>query len=138
MHEGYGVVLTQMQACWMVAGVKKQQALAKPIDQLLNLVLVVSVLALTLVAFFALLELILTLAAHIIVATNDSEVSSRYALITVRNIWLIAGGATMVGIVIYLIDAAFKRWRTLGIRRLFLRVLVAELAIICLQLLFAS
>lgn len=117
---------------------EKRRNLAKPIDQLLNLVLILCVLALALVTFFALMELLLTVAAWVIVATNDSEVSSRYALITVRNIWLIAGGALTVGIVIYLVDVAFKRWRTAGIRRLFLRVLAVELVVIGLQLLVAS
>ena len=121
----------------MGSGVDKQKPVLKPVGQLLNMLLIGCVLALALVAFFSSLELIRAAAAHIIFATNDSEVSSRYALITVRNIWLIAGGALMVGIVIYLVDVAFKRWRTAEIRRLFLRVLVIELVVIGLQWLVA-
>ena len=47
---------------------------------------------LALVSFFALLDLVQFAAAYVIITTNDSPVSSRYALATVRNFfcWLAA------------------------------------------------
>ena len=44
----------------------------------------------------------------------------------------------MVGIVIYLLDYGMKRWRTFGMRRLYLRALAVELMIIGLQLVIAG
>ena len=114
-------------------GSEKREGALRPAELLFNLVLIVVVLAAALASFFALLELVQYAAAHIIIRTNDSAVSSRYALASVRNIWLMAGGAGMVGIVIYLLDYGMKRWRTLRMRRLFLRILAVELVIIALQ-----
>ncbi len=119
-------------------GAGKQEKAPRPVDMLLNLVLMVCVVALAMVAFFALLDLVQFAAAYVIIMTNDSLVSSRYALATVRNLWLLAGGAVMVGSVIYLLDYGMKRWRTFGMRRLYLRVLAVELAIIGLQLAIAG
>ena len=117
---------------------KRNQNMPKKIDRLLNLALVLPVMALALVAFFSLMEILLTLSAQVIVATSDSTVRSKYALVTVRNLWLIGGGAFLVGICIFLLDYGFKHWRTLRMRRLFLRVLAVELVIVGLQLAIAS
>ncbi len=141
-----------MRQCELLAGMKKEKNVAtgrqrgaakrekapRPADMLLNLVLIACVMALALVSFFALLDLVQFAAAYVIITTNDSPVSSRYALATVRNFFLLAGGAVMVGIVIYLLDYGMKRWRTFGMRRLYLRALAVELAIIGLQLVIAG
>ena len=125
-------------ATGMQRGAGKQEKAPRPVDMLLNLVLIACVVALAMVAFFALLDLVQFAAAYVIIMTNDSPVSSRYALATVRNLWLLAGGAVMVGSVIYLLDYGMKRWRTFAMRRLYLRVLAVELVIIGLQLAVAG
>ena len=117
---------------------EKRETAPRPADMLLNLILIACVMALALVTFFALLDLVQFAAAYVIIMTNESSVSSRYALATVRNIWLLAGGAFLVGIVIYLLDYGMKRWRTFGMRRLYLRALAVELVIIGLQLVIAG
>ena len=117
---------------------KRNQTMPKAIDRLVNLALVLPVMVLALVAFFATLEIVLTLSAQVIVTTSDSAVRGKYALVTVRNLWLMGGGAFLVGIVIFLLDYAFKHWRTLRMRRLFLRALAVELVIIVVQLLIAG
>ncbi len=110
----------------------------RAIDRLLNLGLILPVMVLMLVAFFSLLEILLTLSAQVIVTTSDSAVRGKYALVTVRNLWLIGGGAFLVGGCIFLLDFGIKHWRTLRMRRLFLKVLAVELLIIAVQLAIAS
>ena len=92
-------------------------------DPLLNIALLLPAIVLALVAFFAMQEVVLTLAARVIIATVDGAVRGSYALGTVRNFWLIGGGMFLVGFVIYLLDSAFKHWRSRRLRRLLLRAL---------------
>lgn len=108
------------------------------IGALLNIVLLAPALVLAVVAFFASIELVQTLAAWLIIATSDSPTRGTYALVSVRNIWLLGGGALLVGGVVYLLDTGFKHWRTRRFRRLLLSVLAIELAIIAAQWFFFS
>ena len=104
----------------------------------INALLLLAVVGLGVAAFFSLLEILLTFAAQLIVRTVDSQVRGNYALVTVRNLWLIVGGAGLVGFLIYCIDYCFKHWRSARTRRLFLRVLAIELVVIAAQLLIAG
>lgn len=119
---------------------QNKQAAAKPdvLTVITNLGLLFAALALGLVAFFSLMEILLFISAHVIVATNDSETRSRYALVTVRNFWLLGGGAVLVGLVIYWLDYFFKHWRERQIQRRYLQFVAAELVIIGLQMLIAG
>ena len=96
----------------------------------INIVLVAAVLALGIVTFFATLELALLVGAHVIISTNDSPVRGRYALGTLRNLWLIGGGVLTMAFVVGTLDYFFKRWRQPRTRRIFLRMLAVELAVI--------
>ena len=116
----------------------KNEPMPKLIDRLINIALLPLALLLALAAFFALQEVLLTLSARVIVATVDSDVQGKYALVTVRNFWLLGGGAILVAVLIYVLDFAFKHWRTRRFRRLALRVLALELVIVGAQLLFFS
>lgn len=113
--------------------VNKDQPVSGLTERLINLALVPLVLALLLVAFFALQEVLLTVSARVIVKTMDSTVRGTYALATVRNFWLLGGGAILVGVLIYVLDYAFKHWRTQRFRRLALRIVALTLVIIALQ-----
>lgn len=116
----------------------KSNTMPRPIDRLINIALVPLVILLAVVAFFTLQELLLTLSARAIVTSMDSAVRGKYALATVRNLWLLGGGAFLVGFLIYVLDFAFKHWRTRRSRRLLLRILAAELVIIGAGLVFFS
>ncbi len=117
---------------------KAKTGLASRSGRLINIALLLLVAGLGMVAFFSLLELLLTAAAHIIVATNDSATRSRYALVTVRNLWLLIGGAGLVAFVIFCLDYSFKHWREARMTRLFTRILAVEVVIIGLQILVAG
>ncbi len=96
----------------------------------INIALAAVVLVLGVVTFFATLELALLAGAQVIVSTNDSPVQGSYALGTLRNLWLIGGGAVTMAFVIFTLDYFFKHWRQAGARRIFLRMLAVELAVI--------
>lgn len=97
---------------------------------IINIALAAVVLALSVVTFFATLELALLVGAHVISRTNDSPVRGRYALGTLRNLWLIGGGVLTMAFVIGTLDYFFKRWRQPGARRIFMAMLAVELVII--------
>ncbi len=96
----------------------------------INIVLAVVVLALSVVTFFATLELALLVGAHVISRTNDSLVRGSYALGTLRNLWLIGGGVLTMAFVVGTLDYFFKHWRQPRARRIFMTMLAVELAII--------
>lgn len=108
------------------------------VDRLISIALLIAVVALGIVAFFSLMELLLTFAAQGIGRSAGSVTRSKYALVTVRNLWLLGGGAVLIGFVMYCIDYFFKHWPSARMRRLFLRLIVIEAGIIVLQFFIAS
>lgn len=106
-----------------------QSALAK----LTNLVLLLLCAVTTFFCFFAIQELLLTAAAYLIYHGVDSAVRQRYALITVRNVWLIGGGALLVGLTIGGFEYFFKRLAQARTRKRLLLILLAEIGIIALS-----
>ena len=59
--------------------------------------LAVPALLLVVVSLFATLEILLTLAAPLIARSAADAVRGSYALVTLRNLWLIFGGMLAVG-----------------------------------------
>ena len=106
-----------------------QSVLAKLINLLLLLLCAVA----TFFCFFAVQELLLTVAAYLIYHGMDSAVRQRYALITARNVWLIAGGALLVGLMIGGFDYFLKRLAQTRTRRRLVLILLAETGIIALS-----
>lgn len=88
--------------------------------------------------YFVLLELVQILFAQVIVRTVDSAMRGRYALAFARNIWLLASGALMVGLLIGGIDFFIKRSREPKTRVRLLRILLLEAAVIALGLLIVG
>ena len=119
-------------------------ALDKPNDsasirmRLITIGLAIPAMALVVVALFAIQEMLLVLAAPVIARSASDAVRGSYALVMLRNLWLIFGGMLTVGLIIYSLDRLFKGAAKASTRRYFLRLLVAELIIIGAQLLFAS
>lgn len=110
----------------------KEKSVGGSLDPLLNILLTPLALMLALVALFAMQEILLTVGARVIAATVEGSVRGAYALVALRNFWLIGGGLLLVGYVIYVLDAGFKRWRTRRYRRLLMRSLAVELLVIAL------
>ena len=93
-------------------------------------ILLLLALSLSVVSFFALLELTLTLAATVIYHTMESAVRSKYALVTVRNVYLIVGGMGLVAFVIGLAEYCIKRLGRARLWRLLAVALAVEAAVI--------
>ena len=110
----------------------KDERMSGLLGPLLNIVLLAPVIGLALVAFFAAQEIALTIGARLIAMSVEGSVRGGYALVTVRNLWLVGGGLLLVACLIYVLDSAFKHWRSWRLRRLLMRALAIEALIIAL------
>lgn len=108
------------------------------INRLLTIVLAIPALLLIVASLFATQEIVLTLAAPAVARSAADAVRGHYAMVTLRNLWLLFGGTLSVGLIIYSLDRLFKQSAKLSTRRYFLRLLAVEMVIIGAQLLFAS
>ncbi|MCY4071812.1 MAG: hypothetical protein OXG60_10970 [Chloroflexi bacterium] len=118
----------------ILSSARAQSVLAK----LINLVLLLLTAVTTFFCFFAIQELLLAAAAYLIYHGMDSSVRQRYALITVRNAWLIGGGALLVGLTIGGFDYFFKRLAQARTRKRLLLILLVEIGIIALSRIVAG
>lgn len=98
----------------------------------LNFALLAAAVAVGLVAFFASLEIVLSLGARLILSSLGDTVQGKYALATVRNVWLLVGGILFLVVIIYCINVFFKRWREMRIQRVYIIFLVVEALVILL------
>lgn len=105
--------------------------------RLINIALVVPVVILAVVALFASQEIVLTLAAPVIADQASDSTRAKYALVSLRNFWLIAGGMLALGVMILSLDRLVKDAGKLKTRRLLLRILLVELAIVAGRMLIA-
>lgn len=103
-------------------------------NRLINIGLAVPALLLIVLCLFAMQEIISTLAAPAIARSMPDTVRGRYALVTLRNLWLLFGGMLALGVCIYSLDRLFKQSAKASTRRFFLRLLVVELVILGAQL----
>lgn len=106
--------------------------------KLTNLLLLVIVLVLGFVSFFAFLELLLTIGAYFIYLGIDSEVRQHYSLVTLRNAWLVVGAIIVVCLTVGCTTNFGKRMGDRRALRWPLRILAIEFVIIGLSLLFAG
>ena len=96
----------------------------------LNFVLLAAALAVGLVSFFHSLEIVLRIGAPLILGSMGDTVQAKYALVTLRNVWLLVGGIVFLVVIIYCINVFFKRWREMRIQRAYVILLVAEALVI--------
>ena len=113
----------------IVPSAKARSMLAK----LPNLLLLLLTAVTTFFCFFAIQELLLTAVAYVIYHGMDSAVRGRYALITARNVWLIGGGALLVGITIGGFDYFFRRLAQERTRKRLVLIFLVEIGIIGLS-----
>ena len=125
----HGAVMQKPERKDILSSARAQSVFAKLINLLLLLLSAVT----TFFCFFAIQELLLTAAATLIYHGVDSSVRGRYALITVRNVWLIGGGALLVGLAIGGFDYFFKRLAQARTRKRLLLILLVEIGIIALS-----
>ena len=100
------------------------------VPKLINFILLVLVQALALLSFFAIMELLLTFAANVIFHNIESTVRQRYALVTVRNFWLLGGGVLLVGWTIGSFNYYFNRLAQDKTRRRLLLILIIEFVVV--------
>lgn len=81
-------------------------------------------------AFFHSLEIALSLGARVIWASMGDTVQGKYALATLRNVWLLVGGMVFLVVIIYCINVFFKRWRDRRFQRPYIIMLAAEALIV--------
>ncbi len=96
----------------------------------LNFALLAAAVAVGLVSFFASLEIVLSLGARVIWDSMGDTVQGKYALATLRNVWLLVGGMVFLVVIIYCINVFFKRWHEMRIQRAYLILLAVEAVIV--------
>ena len=105
--------------------------------RLITIGLAAPALLLVVVSLFAIQEMLLTLAAPLIASSAADSVRGNYALVTLRNLWLIFGGMLALGVIVYSLDRLFKHSDKRRTRLFFMRLLVIELVIIGVNLVIA-
>ena len=110
----------------------EQDSVGKPprparLAQLLALVLAVG---LAFLCFFSLMEIVLTLAATFIYHNVESAVRGKYALVSVRNFYLLLGGMGLLAFVIGYFDYCVKRLGSARVWRTLAAVVAAEAVIV--------
>ena len=121
-----------------INGLDKTSEKASILFRLTTIGLAVPALLLVVVSLFAIQEMLLILAAPAIARSAADTVRGSYALVTLRNLWLIFGGMLALGLIIYSLDRLFKHADKMRTRRYFLRLLAVELVIIGLQFVIAG
>ena len=90
-----------------------------------------------LLAFFSSIEIVLMLGAQVIWQSMGDTVQGRYALATLRNIWLLVGGLILLSVIIFCINNYFSHWRERRIHRVYL-VMLAIFALVILAAQFLA
>ncbi|MCY3976989.1 MAG: hypothetical protein OXG23_02715 [Chloroflexi bacterium] len=105
----------------------------------INFLLLAAAVGLGFVALIYSLEIALALGARLIWQSLGDTVQAKYALVTLRNLWLLVGGILLLVVTIYCINYFFKRWQDARIHRLNLFALAVEaLVIIAAQVLITA
>lgn len=105
----------------------------------INFVLLVAVVVLGFLSLIYSLEIALALGAPLILQSMGDTVQAKYALVTLRNVWMLVGGILLLVVVIYCINYHFKHWHDMRVQRIYLLALAVEaLIIIAAQVLITA
>lgn len=96
----------------------------------LNFALLAAAAAVGFYSFFASLEIVQLLGAQVIWRSMGDTVQAKYALVLLRNVWLLAGGIVLLVVIIYCVNLYFKRWHEMRVHRAYIRLLVVEALIV--------
>ena len=103
------------------------------IARLSQLLALLATAGLAVLTFFSLMEIVLTLAATYIHHNVDSAVRGKYALVTVRNFYLLLGGMGLLAFMIGFFDYCVKRLGTARVWRLLGLVAVVEAGVLVVE-----
>lgn len=95
-----------------------------------NFALLAAAAAVGFLAFFASLEIVQLLGAQVIWRSMGDTVQAKYALVMLRNVWLLVGGIVFLVVIIYCINLYFKRWHEMRVHRAYIKLLVVEALIL--------
>lgn len=96
----------------------------------INFLLLAAAVSLSFVALIYSLEIALTIGAPLILQSLGDTVQAKYALVTLRNVWMLVGGIVLLVVVIYCINSFFKRWRDSRLHRVCILALAVDMLII--------
>lgn len=96
----------------------------------INFLLLAAVFAEGIVAYLASLEIALALGAQVIWEAMGDTVQAKYTLVTLRNVWLLAGGIVFLAVMIYCIHRFFQHWRAGRLLWLYVALLAFEAHVI--------
>lgn len=104
------------------------------IFKVINGLLLIITLILSIIAFFSIQDILLTIAASYVIDPTDITVQAKYTLSTVRNVWLMVGGCFLLAFFIIGIDYHPRRLGKRKTRKVLLITLAIELVIIGIRL----
>lgn len=82
------------------------------------------------ITFFAILDLLITLVAPLVIGSTDSTVQEAYIFVSIRNFWMFFGGCFFLGFLVVGLDYHTRRLGNAKTRRILLVTLVIEILII--------
>jgi hypothetical protein len=103
-------------------------------SKILNGLLLIVTSLLGVVVFFAILEILLIVGQFIFMRTIDSTLQRSFAVVSVRNFWMLCGGGLLIAFVIGGIEFHIKRLGRARTRSILLRTLAIEIVIIAISL----
>jgi len=103
----------------------------------INFLLLAAAVVLGLLSLFASLEIVLTIGAQVIWGSMGDTVQAKYALVLLRNVWLLVSGILLLIVFLYCFNRFFKHWRDMRVQRVYLTLLVVEALILIADRLLA-
>ena len=98
-----------------------------------NGLLLLASMVLSLLTFIAIQDLLLALIGPLIPNPDDVTVQEKYILVTVRNVWVLFGGALLLAYLVTGIEYHLKRLDQQRVRRILLYTLLVEIILIGLS-----
>lgn len=95
-----------------------------------NGLLLLASMVLSVLTFIAIQDILLALVAPLVLTGEDATVQNKYALVTLRNIWVLIGGALLLAYLVTGIEYHAKRLDQARVRRILLYTLLVEVILI--------
>jgi len=104
------------------------------VRQLTNLLLIIVTMILGVVAFFSIMDMLMTIGASVVIQSADITTQQKYTISTIRNVWVLFGGCFLLGFLIVSIDYHTRRLNNPKTTRILMGTSAIEVIIIGLSL----
>lgn len=105
-------------------------------QKLLNIFMLIITLILSVVSFFAMLDIVLFVATLLVIQSPDSNtIQQKYTISSIRNVWGFISGCLMLAFLVISVDYHTRRLGNYKTTRILLLTLVIEIIIISIRLL---